>query len=167
MSDLSAGLWNPKYAHNVGGAFRACAAFGASRLYVAGNRFDADMLKRLPREERMRVYKEEVELVRDDRFFDLLAPGVTPVAVEVLPSAEPLTYFQHPENAAYVFGPEDGSLPPAVLRLCHRFVIIPAEHCLNLASAVSCVLMHRRIQRQERGLEPVFPAWATMFEERG
>jgi hypothetical protein len=52
-------------------------------------------------------------------------------------------------------------------RFCHRFLIIPSDHCLNLAAAVSCVLMHRRIQRQLLGLEPILPAYETMQEERG
>jgi tRNA C32,U32 (ribose-2'-O)-methylase TrmJ len=49
----------------------------------------------------------------------------------------------HPENAVYVFGPEDGSIPPVFRRHCHRFVSIPSKHCLNLAAAVYIVLYDR------------------------
>jgi tRNA(Leu) C34 or U34 (ribose-2'-O)-methylase TrmL len=147
---------------------RACAAFDADKLLVTGDRAQWEVTgkgQRLPREERMKQYNQKVELIRNDRPFDLVS-GV-PIAVEVSPTAEPLATFTHPENAVYVFGPEDGSVPKVARRFCHRFIIIPSDHCLNLAAAVSCVLMHRRIQRQLLGLEPILPAYETMQEERG
>lgn len=174
---LSVVLINPKYSHNVGAAYRACAAFGAEKLYVTGNRAQWEVTgkgQRLPREERMRVYKDKVDLIRTDRPFEdavrdhvLHNERVVPVAVEISPTAEPLAFFEHPPDALYVFGPEDGGVPKVARRFCHRFVIIPSDHCLNLAAAVSCILMHRRLQRQSLGLEPILPAYETMQEERG
>jgi len=165
---IAVALTDPKYPHNVAGAYRASAAWGASRLLVSGQRVARELpgMKRLPREERMRINQQEVTLDWTDRIFDE-TPGLVPVAVEVLESAVPLTYFQHPENALYVFGPEDGSVPSVMLRHCHQFVIIPSDHCLNLACAVNVVLADRRMKRQRDGIEPVFPSARTMFEERG
>jgi tRNA(Leu) C34 or U34 (ribose-2'-O)-methylase TrmL len=68
---------------------------------------------------------------------------VVPVAVEKRENAEPLTYFQHPENAVYVFGPEDGSIPQVMLRHCQRFLVIVSKHCLNLGAAVNVILADR------------------------
>lgn len=154
-------LVDPKYPHNVGGAYRVCAAFGAQQLWYTGHRaesgWEAD--GRLPREERLRAYRH-VELVRGEGRFLGQFPGATIVAVEVHPTAEVLTTFEHPENAVYVFGPEDGSLPRGIRTACHRFVIIPSDTALNLYSAVTATLFHRRMARQLAGLEEVRPAHA-------
>ena len=59
----------------------------------------------------MRGY-QEVELRQSDAFFDAFGAGTVPVAVEVRPGSESLIDFEHPEQALYVFGAEDGSLVP-------------------------------------------------------
>jgi tRNA(Leu) C34 or U34 (ribose-2'-O)-methylase TrmL len=123
--------------------------------------------QRLPREERMKGYKH-VELIADDAALDRFERGsVTPVAVELRPQSESLVEFVHPDHALYVFGPEDGSLPKPILRLCHRFVVIPTHHCLNLAAAVNVVLYDRRLKRQRDGLEPAYPLADILHEHRG
>jgi tRNA(Leu) C34 or U34 (ribose-2'-O)-methylase TrmL len=97
--------------------------------------------ERLPRELRGRLYPE-VEIVQDDLYTYVSESDLTPVAVEMVPS-EPLTTFVHPENALYVFGPEDGHLGKAILSHCHRVVHIPSNHCLNLAGAIYVTLYDR------------------------
>jgi tRNA C32,U32 (ribose-2'-O)-methylase TrmJ len=161
-------LVDPKYGHNVAGALRACSAFGVGQLWVTGERAISEWSAhgRLPREERMKAYGE-VDVCLGDYFFDAFTADVTPVAVEVREQAEPLTTFQHPERALYVFGPEDGGLHKTTLQRCHRFVIIPSDHCLNLAAAVNAVLLHRRMQRQLAGIEALRPSYATLREHRG
>jgi tRNA(Leu) C34 or U34 (ribose-2'-O)-methylase TrmL len=162
-------LIDPKFPHNVGGALRACSCWGMRQLWWTGGRVTLDHAKgqRLPREERMKGYKH-VELIADDDVFDRFERGsVTPVAVELRQQSESLVSFIHPENALYVFGPEDGSLPKSVLRLCHRFVVIPTHHCLNLAAAVNVVLYDRRLKRQLTGLESAYPVEEILHEHRG
>lgn len=160
-------LVNPKYGHNVAGVLRACSAFGIGQMWITGERAikDWEGRGRLPREERLRAYGD-VEVCAGDYFYDAFGPDVTPVAVEVQRNAVPLTYFEHPEKALYVFGPEDGSLSGSQLHQCHQFVIIPSDHCLNLATAVTTVLAHRRMTRQLAGLEEVRPSFATMKKDR-
>src|SRR5262249_50072856 len=109
-----------------------------------------------------------VALARDDHVFDRFAPGsVTPVAVGLRPQAESLVTFEHPADALYVFGPEDGSLPRAVRLRCHRFVVLPTHHCLNLAAAVNGVRYDRRLKRHLAGLEPLSPVRELLREHRG
>jgi len=104
-------LCNPKYPHNVGTVVRACSCFGAKSIIFTGSRVSLNPSKgyRLPREERMKGYKD-VMLLNDEYPFNRFNNDVIPVAVEVRPNSEPLPTFIHPEKAVYVFGPEDGSI---------------------------------------------------------
>lgn len=142
-------LIDPKYPHNVGGVLRACAVFDAIRLVWTGDRVPAPETwpkgARLPREERMKAYRKVKvgQGAQNDAVSTLAAWGYTPVAVELRDGAEDLREFVHPAQALYVFGPEDGSIPKGVLTVCHRFVRIPSDGCLNLAAAVNVVLYDR------------------------
>ncbi len=71
------------------------------------------------------------------------------VAVERREKAESLIDFQHQTaqpSTAYVFGPEDGDIDQGTMKRCHRFVQIPVECSLNLATAVATVLWDRRLK---------------------
>jgi tRNA(Leu) C34 or U34 (ribose-2'-O)-methylase TrmL len=139
-------LHNPKYPHNVGATVRACSNFGGKAVLFTGDRVslspDGSNGYRLPREERMKDY-QHIKLINDQYPFNRFTKDVVPVAVEKRENAESLTYFQHPENAVYVFGPEDGSIPQVMLRHCQRFLVIVSKHCLNLGAAVNVVLSDR------------------------
>lgn len=157
-------LINPKFAHNVGAALRAASCFGADGTYWTGTRVSLEVGKgqRLPREERMKAYKDTaLERLVIARPLDYL-PG-TPVAVELVPGSEELPLFQHPEDAIYVFGPEDGGLPKGIRTACHRFVRIPSYHCLNLAAACYVTLYDRLLKQSKPG--DILPSVAE--ENRG
>lgn len=147
-------LINPKYAQNVGMVVRLASCYDMKQVWWTGNRVHHDLSgkKRLPREERLRGY-QEVQMIHYDRPFDQFSPEAVPVAIEVRENSEMLTDFEHPEHAVYVFGPEDGSINSTLLRHCHRFVVIPTRHCLNLATAVSTVLWDRKQKRHALGLD--------------
>lgn len=158
-------LINPKFPNNVGMVLRLASSFGVPQVWFTGTRVRVNLEggDRLPREERMKGYGD-VTLVNYDKPFDRF-DGVEVIGVEVMPSAEPLYNFDHDRNAVYVFGPEDGSLDKATRRHCHRFVVIPSRHCLNLATAVATVFYDRAAKRHAAGLDPVFTPGE--FEGRG
>jgi len=158
-------LIDPKFSHNVGATIRACSCFGIESLAWTGSRIELSKYQRLPREERMKGYKS-VQFENHQRPFDLFET-FTPVCVEVYEQSEPLTTFEHPEDAVYVFEPEDGSVPQVIRRLCHRFVHIPAHFCLNLSAAVNVVLAHRVMSRQVAGKEALLPLREMQQEVRG
>lgn len=142
-------LQNPHFAHNVSMVTRLASCFGIEQVWFTGNRVKVDLeqRKRMPREERMKGYSD-VEIINHELPLEQFPPGTVPVAVEVRPNSERLQDFQHPENAVYVFGPEDSSIHAGTLTYCHRFVVIPTRHgyCLNLATAVSILLWDRMVK---------------------
>lgn len=153
-ADLAVALWDPKYAFNVAQAIRIASCYGVPQVWFNGSRVPLDGSKgnRLPREERMKGYRD-VEICHGEYFFDAFPSDVTPVAVELTPSSENLIHFEHPEKAVYVFGPEDGSLPKVARMHSHRVIQIPTRHCLNLSMAVGTVLYDRHYKRVLAGLE--------------
>ena len=169
LADVAAAgvvLCNPKFPHNIGGALRACACYGVPKLRWTGRRLDAalDKLSRIPREERMKGHKH-VHFGRNDKAVDEL--GGTPVCVEVNSSHQNILTFDHPRDAVYVFGPEDGSVPTGVRSVCHHFVFLPMLNCANLPTAVAATMAYRLAYFAAQGEYEPGPLDATLAEDRG
>jgi tRNA(Leu) C34 or U34 (ribose-2'-O)-methylase TrmL len=146
---LAVALVDPKFPHNVGAAVRA-----ASCILLRGA---AGMVQRRPGTARRGQAAAAAARGADARiqrsrgqargqFFDAFEEAV-PVAVELRRNAGSLIDFVCPDHALYVFGPEDGSLGRATLAQCHRFLVIPTRHCVNLSAAVYTVLYDRHAKR--------------------
>ena len=73
----------------------------------------------------------------------------TPVAVEITDNAMDLTTFVHPERACYIFGPENGSVSPEILKNCPYTVRIPTTMSLNLGMTVN-IVMYDRLAKMTR-----------------
>jgi len=67
------------------------------------------------------------------------------VGVELLDEAVDLPSFRHPLRAAYVLGPEKGSLSPGLVKLCDHIVKIPAKFCVNVGVAGAITIYDRMV----------------------
>lgn len=165
-------LVDTKFAVNAARALRNCAAYGVPQLWITGDRWAQGWVSpkgkpRPPREERMKGYGS-VRLYRCDQPLRAFEDGNgTPVAVEIDKTAEPLAFFEFPDDPVFVFGPEDGSIPKGIRTACYRKLVLPTLHCVNLADAVGQTLISWHLWKQRNGLEEVRPSEQMLDEERG
>lgn len=133
------GLIGPKIESNVGGAMRAAACYGASLIVLQAPRF-------VHRSTNVTKAHRHIPMIVGD-ICDHRPYDCPMVAVEIVAGAKPLPAFDHPERAIYVFGPEDGSIPPAVLSRAQHIISVPTRFCMNLAATVNVVLYDRRMKQ--------------------
>ncbi len=72
-----------------------------------------------------------------------LPDGCRLVGVELTEDAIELPSFRHPSKAAYVLGPEGGSLSPEMVGACEFVIKIPMDFCVNVAMAGAIVMYDR------------------------
>jgi len=137
---FAVGLWMPRDPKNVANALRACGCFGAAFLAYSGQRYQRHAADTQKAYRHMPLINTGDE---PDNVLNVVPYDCAPVAVEITDRAVPLEHYKHPERAYYVFGPEDGSISPAVMNRCRDVVRIPSRFCLNLAAAVNVVLYDR------------------------
>ncbi len=70
------------------------------------------------------------------------------VCVELAEGATARPAFEHPDNALYVFGPEDGTIAQEVVDQADAVVYVPTVGCMNLAATVN-VLLYDRLAKAE------------------
>jgi tRNA G18 (ribose-2'-O)-methylase SpoU len=138
---------------NLGGLVRSAHAFGASFVFLVDP-------ERAAREILTDTSKAELGLpVYDypDAQSLALPRGCRLVGCELVDEAVPLPSFHHPLSAAYVFGPERGSLSAAMLARCDHLVRIPTGFCINLAVAGAVVMYDRLLCHGRFAERPVGP----------
>ena len=86
-----------------------------------------------------------------------LPHGCRMIGVELMEDAVELPSFRHPERAAYILGPEAGSLSPEAVARCDFVVQIPTKFCVNVSVAGALLMYDRLISRGRRPDRPVSP----------
>lgn len=130
---------------NLGNLMRSAHAFGASFTFTVGATYQA-------LEARADTSKGQNHLPHYNwgTPADLVLPsGCRLVGVELVDEAIDLPSFRHPLKAAYVLGPEQGSLSPELLARCDHVVKIPTRFCINVAMA-GAIVMYDRVRSMAR-----------------
>ncbi|HEY0893396.1 MAG TPA: RNA methyltransferase [Cellvibrio sp.] len=133
------GLVNPKSPANVGMVMRAAGCYEATTVFYSGVRFERAQKFATDTKDASR----KIALVGVENLLDDIPENATLVAIELVEGATPLMDFVHPDNAYYIFGPEDGSIKKELLDHCQHVVYIPTIGCMNLAATVHVVLYDR------------------------
>ncbi len=151
---------------NVGNLFRSAHAFGASFVFtVAANYSLAEGRKsdtsKAPGHLPFYSFPDIASLV--------LPKACTLVGVELTDDAIELPSFHHPPQAAYVLGPERGSLSGDMTSKCEFVVKIPVRFCVNVGIAGAIVMYDRLVslgrfqRRPERPGGPTEPMPEHVF----
>lgn len=138
-SAVSICLTNPKSPSNVGGVLRAAGCYDVPEILYTGNRYN--IAKKHAADTRNNF--ERINLVNVDDFISAKPQDTKLICIDFVEGAIPLPEFVHPENAYYVFGPEDGSLKQDIVDVADAVVYMPTKGSLNLAAAVNVVLYDR------------------------
>lgn len=151
---VAIGVLNPKTPENMGIVLRAAGCYEADAIYYTGERY-ARAKKFFTDTKNV---GSKIPVVGVDDLLAVIPADAKVIAVELAEGASPLMGFEHPENAYYLFGPEDGSLTQAVLDACDSVVYIPTIGCMNLAATVNVVLYDRLAKRSFRAAvdRPIF-----------
>ncbi|MCG7536538.1 RNA methyltransferase [Pseudoalteromonas sp. OOF1S-7] len=142
------GLVNPKSPTNVGGVLRAAGCYQAQAVYFNGNRY----AKAAKYHTDTKNIADNIPIRQVDDLTSLKVPGRSLVCIELVEGATPLPQYTHPDNAIYVFGPEDGSLPQEIVDAADAVVYVPTTGCMNLAATVN-VLLYDRMAKRSNGFD--------------
>lgn len=122
---------------------RAAGCYGVNTVFYSGRRYD--VAKAFVTD--THKAHQHIPLIHSDDFKTSQPLGVKTVAVEFIESATPLPVYHHPEQAFYIFGPEDGSVSKDLLKWVDDIVYIPTIACMNLAATVNVLLYDRQCKR--------------------
>jgi tRNA G18 (ribose-2'-O)-methylase SpoU len=130
---------------NLGNLMRSAHAFGASFTFTIGATYNA--LEAYADTSRSQLHLPHYNWRGLD---DMALPkGVKLVGIELVEGAIDLPSFHHPLRAAYILGPERGSLSEPLLDRCDYVVKIPTSFCVNVAMA-GAIVMYDRVKSLAR-----------------
>ncbi len=151
---------------NVGSIFRTAHAFGAGFVFTVAATYEAQIGGRADTSDatgHVPFYQFP------DQAAMLLPAGCALVGVELIADSIELPSFRHPSRAAYILGPERGSLSPEMVGRCDHIIKIPTQFCVNVGVAAAIVMYDRvlslgRFQRRpERPGGPAEPLPDPVF----
>lgn len=139
------GVENISKPGNLGNLMRSAHAFGASFFFTINDAIDMGELAATDTSDS----PLHMPFYRYASVKDLQLPrACVLVGIELLNDAVDLPNFQHPLQAAYILGPEKGSLSDEVVKACKFTVKIPTKFCVNVGVAGALVMYDRLLSQR-------------------
>lgn len=138
-SQVTIGLMDPKGPTNVGAVMRAAGCYSVNKVLYTGTRYTraSQFIT-----DTKRAAQHIPLLAVDDLVIEKTAEQKV-ICVDLVEGAIPLPEFVHPDNALYIFGPEDGTISQQVINQADAVVYVPTTGCMNLAASVNVLLYDR------------------------
>ncbi|MDH5748402.1 MAG: RNA methyltransferase [Rhodospirillales bacterium] len=145
-------------AMNVGSIFRTAHAFGAGFVFTVG----AQYAQREGGRADTSAAPGHVPFYSFPDAGALMLPdGCSLIGIELTEDAVELPSFHHPQRAAYVLGPERGSVSPGLQKRCDFVVKIPMRFCVNVGIAAAIVMYDRTLSLGRFARRPGMPGGAV------
>lgn len=139
---------------NLGTLLRSAFAFDASFFFAVNPEL---LMKDVRFSDTAKSYTQ-VPFYMYEKLEDMKLPqGCQLVGVELVDDSVELPSFCHPKMAAYILGPEGGSLSQATLDKCDHVIKIPTKFCVNVGIAGAIVMYDRLIHLGRFPARPVVP----------
>lgn len=139
---------------NVGNLARSAHSFGASFFFTIAPEVDMHAMRQADTSgsfDHVPYYQYESVEKMD------LPMKCQLVGIEFVDEAVDLPSFRHPVRAAYVLGPEMGSLSAPMVDQCDFLVKIPMKFCINVGVAGALVMYDRMLTMGRYAPRPVGP----------
>ena len=139
---------------NVGTIARSAHSFGASFFFTIAPGLDVEKLRTSDTSDafdHLPYYEYNSPAEMD------LPKDCTLVGIELTEDSVELPSFRHPTRAAYILGPEMGSLSPEITAQCAHIVKIPMKFCVNVGVAAAITMYDRMICMGRFAERPVRP----------
>lgn len=149
--------------YNAGNLVRSAHAFGASFFFSIAPVVDIDAIRVSDTADSF----DHVPYYQYDSVEKMDLPqDCTLVGVEFVEESVELPSFRHPTRAAYVLGPEMGSLSPELMEKCDHIIKIPMKFCVNVGVAGALIMYDRMISMGRFAERPVRPGGPDMKESK-
>lgn len=154
-NQVTIALTDPKTPTNVGSVMRAAGNYNVDQVLYSGKRYaHAAKFNSTKHNTDTRNMRNKIPLTQVDDFINIkdllenISSATKIVCVDLVEGAIPLPHFVHPEQALYIFGPEDGTISQEVIDGADDVVYVPTTGCMNLAASVN-VLLYDRLAKSE------------------
>lgn len=138
--------------YNLGNLMRTAHAFGASYFFTINDAIEMSAVRGTDTSDS----SIHMPFYRHATVADLVLPkDCQLVGIELTDHSIDMPSFRHPLRAAYVLGPEIGSLSPELQARCAHIVKIPAKFCVNVGVAGAIAMYDRMVSLGKFAERPV------------